>query len=176
MVLVHQTPWLQNMSHLLRLSVVVWKNIHPMMPTDIGGRNNSCIGCLVERNERSSSVSIVLATCWTTGVRSLAEASLFFFPDQLWGPPSPLSNGYLSPGVKRGRGVMLTTHPHQVPRSWMSRSYTSSAPLRLHRCVVQDTFFMRHQHRYRFRLYRIVWKRYLLVSVDLSLSFVSQPL
>jgi hypothetical protein len=23
----------------------------------------------------------------------------------------------LSPGVKRGRGVMLTTHPHLVPRS-----------------------------------------------------------
>jgi hypothetical protein len=34
--------------------------------------------------------------------------------------------GVLSPGVKRGRGVMLTTHPHLVPRSWMSRSYTSS--------------------------------------------------
>jgi hypothetical protein len=28
------------------------------------------------------------------------------------------------PGEKRGRGVMLTTHPHLVPRSWMSRSYT----------------------------------------------------
>jgi hypothetical protein len=40
------------------------------------------------------------------------------------GPPSLLSNGY--------RGVH---HPHPVPRSWMSRSYTSS-PLRLHRCVV----------------------------------------
>jgi hypothetical protein len=29
------------------------------------------------------------------------------------------------PGVKRGRGVTLTTHPHLVARSWMSRSYTS---------------------------------------------------
>jgi hypothetical protein len=29
---------------------------------------------------------------------------------------------------KRGRGVTLTTHPHQVPRSRMSRSYTSSPP------------------------------------------------
>jgi hypothetical protein len=29
-------------------------------------------------------------------------------------------------GVKRGRGVTLTTHPHLVPRSWMSRSYISS--------------------------------------------------
>jgi hypothetical protein len=32
------------------------------------------------------------------------------------------------PGAKRGRGVTLTTHPHLVPRSKMSRSYTSSPP------------------------------------------------
>jgi hypothetical protein len=32
------------------------------------------------------------------------------------------------PGIKRGRGVTLTTHPHLVPRSRMSRSYTSSLP------------------------------------------------
>jgi hypothetical protein len=35
------------------------------------------------------------------------------------------------PGVKRGRGVTLTTHPHLVPRSRMSRSYSPlpQAPL-----------------------------------------------
>jgi hypothetical protein len=38
----------------------------------------------------------------------------------------------LSPGVKRGRGVTLTTHPLLVPRSRMSRSYTSSPPWLLH--------------------------------------------
>jgi hypothetical protein len=32
------------------------------------------------------------------------------------------------PGLKRGRGVTLTTHPHLVPRSIISRSYTSSPP------------------------------------------------
>jgi hypothetical protein len=32
------------------------------------------------------------------------------------------------PGVKRGRGVTLTTHPHPMPTSRMSRSYTSSPP------------------------------------------------
>jgi hypothetical protein len=32
------------------------------------------------------------------------------------------------PRVKRDRGVTLTTHPHLVMRSWMSRSYTSSPP------------------------------------------------
>jgi hypothetical protein len=39
--------------------------------------------------------------------------------------------GVLSPGVKRGRGVTLTTHPHLVPRLSMSRSYTSSHLKRL---------------------------------------------
>jgi hypothetical protein len=40
--------------------------------------------------------------------------------------------GVLSPGVKRGQGVMLTTHPYLVPRLRMSRSYTSSPLRRLH--------------------------------------------
>jgi hypothetical protein len=37
-------------------------------------------------------------------------------------------------GVKRGRGVMLTTHPHLMPRLRMSRSYTSSHPMLLMAC------------------------------------------
>jgi hypothetical protein len=43
-------------------------------------------------------------------------------------PPVQWIPGVLSPEVKRGRGVMLTTHPHLVPRSWMSRSYTPLPP------------------------------------------------
>jgi hypothetical protein len=38
----------------------------------------------------------------------------------------------LSPGVKRGRGVTLTTHPHLVPRLRMSGSYNSSPPMCLY--------------------------------------------
>ena len=39
------------------------------------------------------------------------------YPDRLWGPPSPLYNGYqVFPGGKGGRGMMLTTHPLLVPR------------------------------------------------------------
>jgi hypothetical protein len=40
--------------------------------------------------------------------------------------------GVLSPGVKRGRGVTLTTHSHLVPRLRMNRSYISSLPKRFH--------------------------------------------
>jgi hypothetical protein len=47
-------------------------------------------------------------------------------------PPNQWVPGVLSPGVKRGRGVMLTTHPHLVRRLSMSRSYTSSPPMCLH--------------------------------------------
>jgi hypothetical protein len=36
------------------------------------------------------------------------------------------------PGAKRGRGVTLTTYPHLVPRSTMSRSYIFSPPKRFH--------------------------------------------
>jgi hypothetical protein len=47
-------------------------------------------------------------------------------------PPIQWVPGLLSLWVKRGRGVMLTTHPHLVPRLSMSRSYTSSPPRCLH--------------------------------------------
>jgi hypothetical protein len=44
----------------------------------------------------------------------------------------PMGTGVLSPGVKRSWGMTLTTHPHLVPRLSISRSYTSSPPMRLH--------------------------------------------
>jgi hypothetical protein len=40
--------------------------------------------------------------------------------------------GVLSPKLKSGRGVTLTTHPHIVPKWRMCRSYISSPPKRLH--------------------------------------------
>jgi hypothetical protein len=43
-------------------------------------------------------------------------------------PPIQWVPGALSPGVKCGQGMMLTTHPLLVPRSRNSRSYTSCHP------------------------------------------------
>jgi hypothetical protein len=55
-------------------------------------------------------------------------------------PPVQRVPWVLSPGLKRGRGVTLTTHRHLVPRSRMSKSYISSPPKRLHG-VWWDCFF-----------------------------------
>jgi hypothetical protein len=43
-------------------------------------------------------------------------------------PPVQWVPRVLSPGVKRCRGVTLTTHPHLVPGSRVSRSYTPLPP------------------------------------------------
>jgi hypothetical protein len=46
-------------------------------------------------------------------------------------PPLQWVPGVLSQGLKRGWGVTLTTHPHLLPKSGMSRRYTSSPSKRL---------------------------------------------
>jgi hypothetical protein len=89
---------------------------------------------------RSSSVTIVSdygLNDQAIGVRSPAVAK--YFSSNLWvqtgseAHPASCIMGTGSPirGAKRGRGVTLTTHPHLVPRSGISRSYTSSPPKRL---------------------------------------------
>jgi hypothetical protein len=68
--------------------------------------------------------SICLSADCTTGIRSPAYAEGFppacvfrpaLMPNQ---PPIQRVPGVLSPGVKRGGGVTLTTHSHPVPRSF----------------------------------------------------------
>jgi hypothetical protein len=54
-------------------------------------------------------------------------------------PPAQWVPGVLSPGLNRGRDVTLTTHPHLVPRSRMSRRYTSFIP-KLLLGVLWDSF------------------------------------
>jgi hypothetical protein len=84
-----------------------------------------------------SSVSIVSdygLDDWAIGVRSPAGArdfsSILCVQTRSEAQPAPctMGTGGPFPGAKRGRGVTLTTHPHLVPRSWMSRSYTPLPP------------------------------------------------
>jgi hypothetical protein len=89
---------------------------------------------LVTVRSRGSSVSIV--SDWTTG-RSRFDPGrgegIFTLTSlsspALWPTQPPVQ---WVPGIKRGQGVTLTTHPHLVPRSWMSGSYISSPTKRLH--------------------------------------------
>jgi hypothetical protein len=82
-----------------------------------------------------------LATGWTTGRSGFVpwqrrkdfSTSLCVQTGSRAYPASCIMRtGVLSPGVKRGRAVTLTTYPHLVPRSRMSRSYISSPPKRLY--------------------------------------------
>jgi hypothetical protein len=65
---------------------------------------------------------------------------MFYFPSyqiyrviQKEKPPIQWVPGVLPQGVKRGRGVTLTTHPPSSAEGLsMSRSYTSSPPMCLH--------------------------------------------
>jgi hypothetical protein len=64
-----------------------------------------------------------LTTDWSTVIRSLAEAKDFSssvciqISSEAHPSSYPMGTGGPIPGVKRGRGVTLTTHPHLVPRS-----------------------------------------------------------
>jgi hypothetical protein len=96
--------------------------------------------------EPGSSGSIVSATDGTTGwSRFDPRQRQRIFPltsvsRSVLGPTQPPVQwipGVHYPGLKRGRGVTLTTHPHLVPRTRMSKSYTSSPPAPSWRVVGQ---------------------------------------
>jgi hypothetical protein len=55
--------------------------------------------------------------------------TLFLMPTQ---PPNTMGTGRSFPGVKRGRGLTLTTHPHLVLRLKMNMGYASSPSYGLH--------------------------------------------
>jgi hypothetical protein len=67
-------------------------------------------------------------------------------------PPIQWVPGVLSLGVKHGRGVMLTNHPHLVSRLRMSMSYTSSPPhVPPWRVAGQIYFYLLYYYRYNTR-------------------------
>jgi hypothetical protein len=88
-----------------------------------------------------------LPTDWTTVVLSPTKAEEFssHFCVQTSSGAHPASYIWilraLSLGMKRGQGVMLTTHPFLMLRLRKSRCYTSSHPKRLHG-IYRDHFCM----------------------------------
>jgi hypothetical protein len=115
------------------------ENLKSLIQTSVFNSERTAHKLLASSSYRSrgSSLSIVSGygpDDWTIEVRSPAQARYFpltsvsrpaLGPTQ---PPVQWLPGVLSPGLMRGRDVTLTTHPHLLPRSWMSRSYTSSLP------------------------------------------------
>jgi hypothetical protein len=92
--------------------------------------------------QRYRDSSVCMATGYDlNGSGSIPGSARFLFspqrPDQLWGQPSLLSNGYrrLFPRVWSGRGVKLATHLHLVPRSRKLELYLHS-PLCPHSIVL----------------------------------------
>jgi hypothetical protein len=110
-----------------------WHTNHPLKP--IG----TYVYHLILRISKAAFVSWVAQSVWLRGGRPdglssipgrgerifplTSESRPALRPTQ---PPVQWVPGDISPGLRRGRGVTLTTHPHLVPRSRMSRSYTSS--------------------------------------------------
>jgi hypothetical protein len=98
--------------------------------------------CLLDLRQRIDAVgsSSLLDIAFT----NFSELNIDFIDSGMKKPTQPPIQwvpGIFSPGVKRDRGVTLTTHPHLVPRLRMSRSYTSSHPMCLHG-VWRDHFFI----------------------------------
>jgi hypothetical protein len=96
---------------------------------------------IIDQRSRGSSVSIVSDYGLDEReirVRSLAGTKEFSsnlcVQTGSGAHPAPCTKdtGCPFPGAKRGLGMTLNTHPHLVPRSRMSRGYTSSPPKRHH--------------------------------------------
>jgi hypothetical protein len=108
-----------------------------VLPQD---RVQSCLNFTSSTNftiSRGSSSSIV-SIYWMTRVQSLPGVKDFFLASVsrlALRPIQPLIqwvSGVLSSGVKHSWGVTLTNHPHLVPRSRISRSYTFSPTPKCH--------------------------------------------
>jgi hypothetical protein len=92
-------------------------------------------------------ISVNLTTEWMTGVW-FPQRQRIFSPASVSRPdlrpthrPVQRVFGVLYPGVKRGRGVTLTTDPSSTEVNIISRSYTPSVPKRLHGVAGQLYFF-----------------------------------
>jgi hypothetical protein len=100
-----------------------------------------------------------------------------FVPRPALGPTQPPVQwvpGFISPGVKRGRGVTRNTHRHLVPKSRMSRNYISSPPGASMACS-GTTLDFRFIYRCCKRLHSVEWrvwivKLYIMYSYSNGMS------
>jgi hypothetical protein len=97
---------------------------------------------------RGSSVSIAsdyvlnyLGSIPGRGERIFTKASMSRSAVGSTQPPVQWVLRVLSLALKCGRGVKLTSHYHLVPRSLMSRTYTSSSPSAFLACSRTDLAF-----------------------------------
>jgi hypothetical protein len=99
-------------------------------------------------NRQHYTLKFQLGLCWLK-TRFLSRQGQMIFPlasvsRPALGPTQPPVQwvpGVLSPGLKCGRGVTLTTHPHLVSRSRISRSYIFSTLVTFIALVGQLSFF-----------------------------------
>jgi hypothetical protein len=125
---------------MFRLNVSTCRQDHTVLETRTTISQEDCVGHVVEGRSRRNKQNYVtvtttaeigqsvqcLTTDWTTrrtGFTSVPRPALR--PTQ---PPVQSVPGVLSPRLKPGQGVTMTTQPHLVPRSRMSWGYATSPP------------------------------------------------
>jgi hypothetical protein len=125
----------------IEISLLPYRRRKALMFCGSSKRNSLGTSVIITRRSRGSSVSIVSNRLddRPIGVRFAAETMGFFSvasmsrpPLRPTQPPIQCLPRFPSWGVKHGRGVTLTNHPHLVPRSIMSKSYTYSPSKRLY--------------------------------------------
>ena len=108
----------------------IWKLLHMfrVVPSPIIRSANNCIYSIWYLSHRYCYLPLSWKRwnrfeCAVGGDQIPVGARFSAHPDRPWGPPSILYNGYrVFPGVKSGRGVLLTTHPLLASRSWKSKA------------------------------------------------------
>jgi hypothetical protein len=98
------------------------------------------VGVLLIYRSRGSSVSIVsdyglddraIGVISPAGAKDFSSSLCIQTGSEAHLASSTMGTGGPFPRTNRGRGVTLTTHPHLIPRSGMSKSCTYSPPKRL---------------------------------------------